>query len=66
MIDNIKFWICTELLKFYLRRRDFDRVNYYLNRKKELIPPMREVAKDINLKRKEIKVQMVYKLQEAY
>ena len=45
MFDNIKFYIYTKLLNFFLKRQNFYQVEIWLNKKKELAKKLREKLK---------------------
>ena len=42
MIDDLKFEVYTRLLRFYLQRKDFEKVQFYLDKKKILAKKIRE------------------------
>jgi hypothetical protein len=43
--DNIKFWIYTKLINFFLSGKDFDRVAFFLEKKKSVAKNIREKLK---------------------
>jgi hypothetical protein len=50
LLINIKFWIYTKCLDHYLIKKDFDKVEIFLNLKKDLAKVLREIIKKKNSK----------------
>ena len=42
MFENEKFYIYTRLINFFLKRKRFESVDYWLNKKKELAKKIRK------------------------
>lgn len=48
MTIDIEFWLYTKQLDYYLLKKDFDNVDKYLSKKKELAKILREIIKEEN------------------
>ena len=45
MFNNTKFYLYTKLINYFLKRKSFDQVDYWLKKKKDVAKEIRESLK---------------------